>query len=124
MGTPNQNVDRNIFDETAEALANLAHASTSDRKALETLSNTVSNLSQQVQAKDQEIEKLKEELKKSNKRTKNPKSERKDNGSYCHSHGYLVHEKHNSENCRFPKDGHIRTATRANNMGGSQEGKP
>jgi hypothetical protein len=47
-----------------------------------------------------------------------------DQGSYCWSHGYKCAKTHNSGNCQYPKPGHIREATRANNMGGSQKGKP
>jgi hypothetical protein len=46
-----------------------------------------------------------------------------DNGGYCWSHGYLVHSQHTSANCRNKKEGHIDTATRTNNLGGSQRGK-
>jgi predicted metalloprotease len=47
-----------------------------------------------------------------------------DNGSYCWSHGYLVHSQHTSATCRNKKEGHIDGATRSNNVGGSQRGKP
>jgi hypothetical protein len=47
-----------------------------------------------------------------------------DQGSYCWSHGYWCHKDHNSGNCKFPKPRHIKEATRANNMGSSQKGKP
>lgn len=45
-------------------------------------------------------------------------------GSYCWSHGYLCHKDHNSSNCHFPKPGHLKEATRENNKGGNQRGKP
>jgi hypothetical protein len=48
----------------------------------------------------------------------------KDTGSYCHTHGYKVNKKHNSLTCRTKAPGHKDEATRANNMGGSQVGKP
>lgn len=48
----------------------------------------------------------------------------KDEGSYCHTHGYNVIKNHTSANCRWPKDGHQTAATRANPMGGSIVGKP
>ena len=47
-----------------------------------------------------------------------------DEGGYCWSHGYLVNKGHTCENCHYPKPGHQTTATRTNNMGGSQHGKP
>jgi hypothetical protein len=52
-----------------------------------------------------------------------PKRVPTDEGSYCWSHGYLVTRNHASANCNFPKDGHQKTATQINNMGGNQQGK-
>ena len=51
---------------------------------------------------------------------------KKDKGGYCWTHGYLVNPAHHSGNCRAERQnpGHQSTATRANNMGGSQYGKP
>jgi hypothetical protein len=48
----------------------------------------------------------------------------KDEGSYCHTHGYWVSKSHNSANCKWPKEGHQTTSTRANPMGGCEHGKP
>jgi hypothetical protein len=51
---------------------------------------------------------------------------KKDKGGYCWTHGYLVDPAHHSGNCRAERQnpGHQSTATRANNMGGSQYGRP
>jgi hypothetical protein len=48
----------------------------------------------------------------------------KDEGGYCHTHGYHVIKHHTSANCKWQKEGHQVTATRENPMGGSQVGKP
>jgi hypothetical protein len=48
----------------------------------------------------------------------------KDDGSYCHTHGYWVSKAHTSANCKWPKEGHQITVTRANPMGGCKHGKP
>jgi hypothetical protein len=40
--------------------------------------------------------------------------------NYCLSHGYKVARTHTSQTCVYPKGGHQREATKANNMGGSQ----
>jgi hypothetical protein len=48
----------------------------------------------------------------------------KDHGGYCHTHGYHVIKKHTSANCRNKAPGHKEEATRENNMGGNQAGKP
>jgi hypothetical protein len=50
--------------------------------------------------------------------------QRKDSGGYCWSHGYYVTPTHTSATCATKRNGHVDTATRENNMGGSQYGKP
>ena len=54
---PTTNNDQPL-QETAEALANLATATTSDRQALQNLTNTVKELSNQIKAKDKQIDEL------------------------------------------------------------------
>jgi hypothetical protein len=49
---------------------------------------------------------------------------RKDSGGYCWTHGYFVTATHTSATCATKRPGHVDTATRENNMGGSQYGKP
>jgi hypothetical protein len=51
---------------------------------------------------------------------------RTDQGSYCWTHGFLVHKDHNSGNFKFIKDkaNHKADATRTNTMGGNMEGDP
>lgn len=111
-----------MFHEANEALINLANATSSDRKALETLTNTVANLTQQLKDKSDEIDKLKYQLK--TKRPTKPNATRMDNGSYCRSHGYLIAANHNSDNCKFQKPGHKQTATPTNPLNGSLADKP
>ena len=53
-----------------------------------------------------------------------PRTKPTDRGGYCWTHGYLVDPRHNSMNCKKKKPGHQDNATRADNMGGSQYGKP
>ena len=90
------------LQETAEALANLATATTSNRQALQNLTNTVQELSNQIKAKDKQIEDLIKAMNPNmpgGTNTKNNRWEKKDCGSYCHTHGFLVGPKHNSETC-------------------------
>jgi hypothetical protein len=47
-----------------------------------------------------------------------------DPNGYCWTHGYKVTSAHTSTNCKGKLGGHVDTATRTNNMGGSQKGKP
>jgi hypothetical protein len=46
-----------------------------------------------------------------------------DPNGYCWFHGYRVLHGHNSSNCKGKMGGHIDTATRDNNQGGSTKGK-
>ena len=113
--------------KTAEALANLATSTASDCQALQNLTNTVIELSNQIKAKDRQIKDIIKAM--NNKKTmgnnnRSTRWEKKDCGSYCHTHGYLVDPKHNSETCRQPGRNHNRNATRQNPMGGNMEDKP
>jgi uncharacterized coiled-coil protein SlyX len=124
------------YKETAEALANLATATASDRQAMANLTNTVADLTRQIKQKDDLIANLKKQLKAKDgtttttppsgggTRPPRPKWVPKDCGSYCFSHGYLVTKDHTSLNCKFPNTIHKQEATRENNMGGNQTGKP
>ena len=113
--------------EATEALANLATPTASDCQALQNLTNTVKELSNQIKSKDKQIEDLIKAMNRntpSGNNTKSTRWEKKDCGSYCHTHGFLVGPKHNSETCRQPGPNHNRNATRQNPMGGNMEGKP
>ena len=113
--------------EIAEALANIATATASDRQALQNLTNMVKELSNQIKAKDQQIEDLIKVMSNNKTMDNNNRStcwEKKDCGSYCHTHGYLVGLKHTSATCRQPGPNHNRNATCPNPMGGNMDGKP
>ena len=123
---PTKNNDHPL-QETAEALANLATATASDRHAIQNLTNMVKELSNQIKAKDRQIEDLLKAMnnnKTMGNNTRNTRCEKKDCGSYCHTHGYLVGPKHNSETCRQPGPNHNQNTTRQNPMGGNMEAKP
>jgi hypothetical protein len=53
-----------------------------------------------------------------------PPRPKQDQGSYCWTHGYLVHKDHNSQTCKNKAPGHQNDATRTNTKDGNQEGKP
>lgn len=76
--------------------------------ALATLTHKVNNVPQQHTAPRQ------------------PKTYRQqiDNGSYCWTHGCLVHKDHNSRTCKSKATGHKIEATRQNPMGGNRTGLP
>ena len=110
---PTKNNDHPL-QETAEALANLATTTASDCHALQNLTNMVKELSNQIKAKDRQIEDLIKAMnnnKTMGNNTRNTRWEKKVCSSYCHTHGYLVGPKHNSETCRQPGPNHNWNAT-------------
>ena len=124
-----------MYEEQSVALANLATATSSDRRALETLTSTVAKLTADLKTKDLEIKKLKNAkpapgLPPDNRQPPDNRDARRtpyvkrDMGSYCWSHGFLVYKTHCSANCKYPLTGHCKEATRTDTMGGNQEGKP
>jgi hypothetical protein len=127
-------ITQQMYEEQSVALANLATATSSDRRALETLTNTVAKLTSDLKSKDLEIKKLKSQQQRKplgDQENTDPNAPpartpyvKRDMGSYCHTHGYLVYKTHHSGNCKYPNEGHKKEATRTNNMGGCQEGKP
>ena len=123
---PTKNNDHPLH-ETAEALVYLATAMASDRQALQNLNNMVKELSNQIKTKDRQIKDLIKAMNSNktmgsdNKRTC---WEKNDCSSYCHTHGFLIGPKHNSETCHQPGRNHNCIATQQNPMGGNMEGKP
>lgn len=118
-------------DNMYNAIANLATATQSDRDTVTKLQTAITKLTQQLTAQAQTISKLQTNGTTgtrnsgiNNRTGGNPNYVPTDRGSYCWSHGYLVHARHTSGNCRNKKDGHKDDATRENNMEGSQVGKP
>ena len=139
--------------ETADAFANLAMAATADRDMLRSLQATNQALLQQITVKDAELTQLRQQVQQYqaglNNRTNNtsnncrnnnrpagnppattppapantPGAKRFPNFNYCWTHGYDIDPHHDSTTCRFPADGHQTTATRSNNMGGTQKNK-
>ncbi len=119
----------NKFEEATTALANLATATAADRQTMTVLTNTVNTLTNQVKSQDATITELRNKISKHNKENNNNTTgkkgfERKDQGSYCYSHGFLVAPGHTGHTCKSPKEGHKPEATRENTMGGSTFGKP
>lgn len=121
-------------DNMYNAIANLATATQSDRDNMSTLTAAIAKLTQQVEAQANTINNLQSRNQSNNNSRNssnnnnrtggNPNYVPTDRGSYCWSHGYLVHPRHNSGNCRNKKEGHKDDATRDNNMAGSTVGKP
>ena len=124
-----------FVNDTADAFANLATATASDRQMLSDLTASNKALTELIARKDTEIGNLKKKI---NGRTgtgnanRNPNNNhnnrdstkrRYDNTNYCWTHGYDIHNTHTSQSCNFPRDGHQRDATRTNTKGGSTDNK-
>lgn len=122
------NSEADKHNQTAEALANLATATASDRQAFQVLVETNQKLTETNQKLMDRVSELKDELAalKKSRTSNDRKSNRNANidpTEYCHTHGYRVSKGHNSKTCRTKAAGHQDEATRSNPMGGSQKGK-
>ena len=114
-----------------EAANSLITASTAREEDMSTLSATHAAYSaQQTQLQEiidklrQEVAELKTQAQAPRQQNCNQRKPRRDRGGYCWSHGYLVAPNHTSQTCRSKKPGHQDDATREDNKGGSQVGKP
>ena len=139
----------NAAYDITDALDNLALAATTDRDIVAQLTTTVEQLTatnktltaqlqQVLNTNTKLVQKLNINPPTSDTNTANTHnniSRRKpfvhaewlatlDPNGYCWSHGYHVVPGHSSNNCKGQLEGHKETATRKNNQGGSQRGKP
>jgi hypothetical protein len=124
------------FNSAAEAFANLATATAADREAVANLVVSNAALTQQLAGRDARIKDLENQLKVIRNSNNSSTARTTDsartgrsplfvtsNSNYCWSHGYQVGKLHTSETCTKPREGHQRTATLTNTMGGSTYGK-
>jgi hypothetical protein len=116
--------------DTADAFANLATATASDRKLMADLAASNQTLLAKLSSKDADISKLQAQLATCKTRTPSsrdghsrPRPRRYHNTNYCWTHGWDVHENHTSSTCNRQADGHKTTATRSSTMGGTDSNK-
>jgi hypothetical protein len=118
---------RQTEDKMAEAtigsLANLATATAADLGVVATLTEANARLVKQPEDNSNELRELKALIKKKRFEKRGQRSFNPSPNNYCWTHGYKVSNTHTSLSCIFPKQGHKREATRADNMGGSQANK-
>jgi len=121
--------DTSLPDEATHALANLAAATATDRAALSALSTTNEHLTKQLTTLTQtlttalaKIQLLESSVSSQPRCTTLSNYDQKLFRPYCWSHGFRVSAKHNSKNCKAPKDGHKRNATASNMLNGSKVG--
>jgi hypothetical protein len=112
-----------MAEATIGALANLSTATAADRGAVATLTEANARLAKQLEENSNEMRELKALLKKERTERRGQHSFNPSPKNYCRTHGYTVANSHTSLSCNFPKQGHKREATRADNMDGSQANK-
>jgi hypothetical protein len=116
------------MEETSEAIAQLATATSSYGGTVATLTTTNAKLENQLETAHALIAHLKSEIAILKIKIKpvwqgQRPTRTTNNNSYCWLHGYQVAKSHTSATCNVRKHGHQETATKINNMGGVQWGK-
>jgi hypothetical protein len=110
-------------EATIGALANLATATAADQCVVATLAEANACLAKQLEDNSNELRELKALIKKERTEKRGQRSFNPSPNNYSWTHGYKVANTHISLSCNFPKHGHKREATRADNMGDSQANK-
>jgi hypothetical protein len=110
-------------EATIGALTNLDTATAADCNVVATLTEANACLVKQLEDNPNELRELKALIKKERFEKRGQSSFNPSPNNYCCTHGYKVDNTHTSLSCNFPKQGHKREATRADNMGGSQANK-
>jgi hypothetical protein len=117
-----------LHPAAAEAIAQLATTTASDRGTVATLTTTNAKLANKLEAAHALIAQLKSEIATLKIKIKpvlqgQRPTRTTNNDSYCWSHGFQVAKSHTSATCNVRKAGHQETATKVDTMGGSQWGK-
>jgi hypothetical protein len=105
-------------------LFNLATSTATYRSVVATLTEANSLLVRQLEDRSNDLKEIKALLLKKDisdrkgQITFNPSPD-----NYCWTHGYKVTNIHTIQSCNYPKNGNKREATKAYNMGGSQDNK-
>jgi hypothetical protein len=119
----NMMIEHHPYQGTADAIAQLAVATASDRDTVATLTATNAKLTLQLETYQAYVQKLKEDIVQLKLKIKPAwqvqlPDKTTDNNSFCWSHGYQVHNQHTSASCKNQKEGHKKEATKNNPMGG------
>jgi hypothetical protein len=112
-----------MAEATIVALSNLATANAADRGVVATLTEANARLVKQLEDNSNELRELKALIKKERFEKRGQRSFNPSPNNYCCTQGYKVANTHTILSCNFPKQGHKRESTRADNMGGSQANK-
>jgi hypothetical protein len=115
--------EEEMAEATIGAPSKLATATAADRGVVATLTEANVRLVKQLEDNSNEVREIKALIKKERTEKRGQRSFNQSRNNYCWTHGYKVSNTHTSLSCNFPKQGHKREATRADNMGGSQANK-
>jgi hypothetical protein len=111
-----------IAEDTIGTL-DLSTATAADRGVVAALAEAHSRLAKQLEENSSEFRELKAILNQERRDKRGPRSFNPSSSTYCCTHGYKVGKMHTILTCNTPKPGHKAEATRAENMGGSQDNK-
>jgi uncharacterized protein YlxW (UPF0749 family) len=116
------------MNETAEAIAQLATATASNRSTVATLTTTNAKLASQLEAANALIAQLKNEIATLKNKIKRVWQGQRpvrttNNDSYFWWHGYQLAKSHMSATCNMKNSGHQDAAIKINTMGGVQWGR-
>jgi hypothetical protein len=111
-----------MAEATIGALANLDTATAADLGVVAALTQTNARLVKQLEDSN-ELRELKALINKERTEKRGQRSFNTSPSNYFWTHGYKVGNTHTSLTCKLPKPGHKKEATRADNMGGSQDNK-
>jgi hypothetical protein len=112
-----------MAEATIGELANLTTATAADRGVVATLTKANARLVKQLEDNSNELREIKALIKKERTEKRGQRSFNPSQNNYRWTHGYNVANTHISLSCKFPKQGHNREATWADNMGGIQANK-
>jgi hypothetical protein len=117
-----------LVQDTADAIAQQATATASDRGTVAMLTTTNAKLANQLEAAHTLIAQLNSEIATLNIKIKPVWQGQRlartiNNDSYCWSHEYQVAKSHTSATCNVRKSGHQEAATKIDTMGCVQWGK-
>jgi hypothetical protein len=118
-----EKTEEQMAEATIGALTNLTTAAASDRGGVATPTEANARLAKQLEDNSNELRELNALIKKEITEKRGHHSFSPSPNNYFWTHCYKVANTHTSLSCNFPKQGHTRDATRANNMGGSHANK-
>jgi hypothetical protein len=120
----NMMIEYHRYEGTADAIAQLAVATASDRDTVAIIIATNAKLTLQLETSQAYVQKLEEDIAQLKPAWQGQRpAKMMNNDKYCWSHGYQVHTLHTSASCKNQKEGHKTEATKTNPMGGVKWGK-